>query len=284
MKARKGILFAVPGTTCHGAGGAFEQIHAAAARRFPGVELRWAYTSAPIRRKLAAKGVEVKCPGEALLAMQEEGVTQAAVVSLHLTDGLEFAELAETVTGFGRQPENTMNVALGHALMACEADWLRALSALLADFSDKPGLGDRVILVAHGSTDPQATETLRAAAQSARRVDSRLTVGMILGTPGREEVVRNCRAAGVKKAWLIPCMVVAGITAQDDIAGPGEASWATTLTRAGIEVVPVTRGLGEIAGVVEVWLDQAASLLGISTLTPTLSHEGRGSGSKGMML
>lgn len=262
MSARKGILFAVPGTTCPGAGCAFENIHAAAVRRFPGVELRWAYTSAPIRRKLAAKGVEVKGPGEALLEMQDAGIEQAAVVSLHLTDGLEFTELAETVTGFGHQPENTMKVVLGHALMACEADWLRALSAILAGLPDKPGSRERVILVAHGSTDPQAAKTLMAAAQSARRVDSRLTVGMILGTPGREEVVRDCQAAGVKKVWLVPCMVVAGITAQDDIAGPGEGSWATILTRAGIEVVPVTRGLGEIAGVVDVWLDQAEELLG----------------------
>ena len=284
MSPRKGILFAVPGTTCPGAGGAFEWIHSAASRRFPGVELRWAYTSSPVRRKLAAKGIEVKCPGEALLAMQADGVTQVAVVSLHLTDGMEYSELAETVAGFGGQAGNRMNVVLGHALMANEADWCRALSVLLAALPDKPGDGERVILVAHGSTDPRAEKTLLAAAHVCRRVDSRLTLGMILGTPGREAVVRDCQAGGVKKVWLAPCMVVAGFTAQDDIAGSGEASWATALKRAGMEVVPVIRGLGEIEGVVEVWLDQAASLLGISTLTPTLSPEGRGSGSKGMML
>jgi sirohydrochlorin cobaltochelatase len=56
-------------------------------------------------------------------------------------------------------------------------------------------------------------------------------------------------------------MVVAGFTAREDIAGEGEKSWATSLTRAGIEVIPVIRGLGELDGVVEIWLDQADELL-----------------------
>jgi sirohydrochlorin cobaltochelatase len=97
---------------------------------------------------------------------------------------------------------------------------------------------------------------------------------MILGKPGREAVVQECREAGVKKVWLIPCMVAAGYSAQEEIAGPGEHSWATALRRSGIEVVPVTRGLGDILGIVELWLEQAGDMLGISASTPSLSPEG----------
>jgi sirohydrochlorin cobaltochelatase len=261
MSARKGILFAVPGTTCPGAKVAFDRITSAAAHRFPGVELRWAYTSAPVRRKLAAQGLEAKCPEEALLAMREDGLAQVAVVSLHLTDGMEFGELADTVSAFSCQPENRMKVVMGRALMASEADWLRALAAILTGLPAQPGAQGRVILVAHGSTDPRAEKTLQAAAQSCRKVDSRLRLGMILGMPDRDAVVRECQADGVRKVWLVPCMVVAGFTAREDIAGEGEKSWATSLTRAGIEVIPVIRGLGELDGVVEIWLDQADELL-----------------------
>jgi len=258
---RKGILFAVPGTTCPGAKEAFDHITSAATHRFPGVELCWAYTSAPVRRKLAEQGIEAKCPGEALLALQEDGVTQVAVVSLHLTDGMEFGELADTVSVFSRQPGTRMKVVLGRALMVSEADWLRALAALLAGLPSPPGDQNRVILVAHGSTDPRAEKTLMASAQSCRKVDSRLRLGMILGMPDRDAVVRECLADGVRKVWLVPCMVVAGFTAKEDIAGQSEKSWATSLTRAGIEVVPVIRGLGEIDGVVKIWMDQADELL-----------------------
>jgi sirohydrochlorin cobaltochelatase len=84
---------------------------------------------------------------------------------------------------------------------------------------------------------------------------------MMLGVPGLDDVVRDCQASGVKKAWLLPCMVVAGFSVREDIAGPGEQSWATALTRAGIEAVPVIKGLGEVDGVVAIWMDNLERLL-----------------------
>lgn len=261
MSGRAGILFAVPGTTCPEARGAFECIGRTAATRFPGVIVRWTYTSPVIRRKLAAQGVEVKDPGQALLALQADGVTQAAVVSLHMTDGMEYGELADAVAVFGRQPGTRMSVALGAALMVSEPDWTRVLKAVWAELPGTPAKQDRVILVAHGSTDPQAGKTFKNAVSVCCRVDPRLTLGMILGSPDRDAVVRDCLAANVKKVWLVPCFVAAGYSARDEIAGPGEASWATALSQAGIEVVPVVKGLGEMPGVVDVWLDQAERLL-----------------------
>jgi len=261
VSGRTGILFAAPGTTCPAALGAYDQISRAAASRFPGVELRWIYTSAGIRNKLAAQGLPVKRPAEALTAMQAEGIARVAVVSLHLSDGMEFGELAAAVDAFLRQPGTTMKAVLGHTLMTCEADWRRALGALLAGLPGTPNDRERVILVAHGSHDPQAAKTLEAAAQQCRRVDPRLILGMMIGSPGVDDVVRDCLAAGVKKVWLLPCMVVAGYSMREDIAGPGERSWATVLTRAGVETLPVIRGLGEVAGVVDIWMDQAEWLL-----------------------
>ncbi len=261
MSSQRGILFAVPGTTCPEARVAFAQIERAALSRFPGVAVRWAYTSGPVRRKLVAQGIEAKSPADALAGMRAEGLTQVAVVSLHLTDGMEFGELAETVLEFGHQAGPGPGIALGHALMASESDWRRALAAMMAALPETPQAQDRVLLVAHGSQDPRAEKTLVMAAQVGCKVDSRLTLGMILGRPGRDEVVRTFQAQGVKKVWLVPCMVVAGYSARDEIAGAGGQSWATALRQAGLEVVPVVRGLGEIAGVVDIWMDQAESLL-----------------------
>jgi len=261
VSGRAGILFAVPGTTCPEARNAFERMGQAAATRFPGIVVCWTFTSSAIRRKLAAQGVEVKAPGEALLAMQADGVTQAAVVSLHMTDGMEFGELAEAVATFVRQPGSRMTVALGNPLMVSEADWSRVLQAVLSELPGTLAQQDRVILVAHGSIDPQGEKTLKLAAGRCCRVDPRLTLGMILGSPGRDAVVRDCLAAGVKKVWLVPCFVAAGYSAKDEIAGPGEQTWATALTQAGIEVVSVVKGLGDMPGVVSVWLDQAEGLL-----------------------
>ena len=261
VSERTGILFAASGTTCPEANGAYDQISRVAVSRFPGVEQRWAYTSAGIRRKLAAQGFPVKDPEEALSAMQTEGFNRVAVVSLHLSDGAEFGELANTVDAWGHRPGTLMRMALGHALLTCETDWRRALGALLAALPEASGDDERIILVAHGSRDRQATKTLMTAAQLCPVVDRRLILGMMLGTPGLDDVVRACRSVGVKKAWLLPCMVAAGYSAREDIVGPGERSWTTALRRAGIEPVPVIKGLGEVKGVVDIWMDHLARML-----------------------
>ena len=250
----------------------YDQIAAAAALRFPEVEQRWTYTSAGIRRKLAAQGAPVKDPGEALAAMQSEGFTRVAVLSLHLADGMEYGELAEALAALKRQQGKQMRTALGHALLTCEKDWQRAFGALIGELPDTPGERDRIILVAHGSLDRQARQTIAAAAGRCRAFDRRLILGMMLGKPDIDDVLRECRAAGVTKVWLLPCMVAAGFSAREDIAWLGERSWATVLEQAGIVPIPVIKGLGESAGVVNVWMDNVARLL--DELAESNAHKG----------
>ena len=258
---RTGILFATSGTTCRTAMGVYDQISHAASLRFPGVEPRWCYTSAPVRRKLAAQGLPAPGPMEALAAMQTDGFTRVAVLPLHLSDGMEFGELAETVADWAHRPGITLKLALGHALLTSEADWRRAIEVLLAALPEAPGEHDRIILVAHGSKDPQGSKTLLRAAEICRTVDSRIILGMLLGKPDLDDVVRECRSAGVQKAWLLPCMVVAGYSAKDEIAGTGEQSWSNTLQRAGIDTVAAIKGLGEVNGIVQIWLDAVERML-----------------------
>ena len=250
----------------------YDQIAAAAALRFPEVEQRWTYTSAGIRRKLAAQGAPVKDPGEALAAMQSEGFTRVAVLSLHLADGMEYGELAEALAALKRRQGKQMRTALGHALLTCEKDWQRAFGALIGELPDTPGERERIILVAHGSLDRQARQTIAAAAGRCRAFDRRLILGMMLGKPDIDDVLRECRAAGVTKVWLLPCMVAAGFSAREDIAGLGERSWATVLEQAGIVPIPVIKGLGESAGVVNVWMDSVARLL--DELAESNAHKG----------
>ncbi len=261
MSARTAILFATPGTTCAAARGVYDQIARATALRFPDAPPRWCYTSGPVRRKLAAQGIPAPAPAAALCALQAEGFDRVAVMPLHLSDGMEFRELAGQVAAATRRPGTSLQAAMGGALLTSDADWHRTLAVLLASLPQTPGPHGRVILVAHGSQDPEGSQTLARAAHLCRTVDPRLMLGMLLGKPGRDDIVRTCCADGVKKVWLLPCMVVAGYSARDTIAGVGDASWAGALRRAGIETVPLIRGLGEVAGIVALWLDHVACLL-----------------------
>ena len=113
----------------------------------------------------------------------------------------------------------------------------------------------------HGSKDPQGSKTLQRAAELCHAVDPRILLGMTLGQPDLPDVIRTCQTLNVKKAWLLPCMVVAGFSAQNEIAGSAETSWASTLRRANIEIIPVVKGLGEITAIVRIWLDSVELLI-----------------------
>ena len=272
---RTAILFAIAGTTCRPAMAVYDQISRAAAARFPGVEPRWCFTSRPIRRKLAEQGAPVPDPEEALAALHAEGFARAVVLPLHLSDGMEFGELAETVSAWRHKPKASMQLALGSPLLTSETDWRRALTALLAELpaataqqlsarDDQPASwppDERIILVLHGSIDPRGAKTLARAVDICRAINPRLVPGMTLGKPDLVDVVNACRNAGVRKAWLLPCFVVAGRSSHEEIAGAGEPSWASTLRRAGMEVVPVVKALGEVDAIVQIWLDAVARLL-----------------------
>lgn len=255
------ILFAIAGTSCRTAMGVYDQISQAAAQRFPGVASRWCFTSAPIRRKLAAQGIPAPDPTEALTALQAEGFARVAVMPLHLSDGMEFGELAEVVHSWPQRPGATLKLTLGHTLLTSESDWRRALESLLAELPAPPSRADRIILVLHGSKDPRGAQTLQHAAEICRAVDPRILLGMTLGKPNLDDVVATCHATGVKKVWLLPCFVVAGVSAREEIAGAGDTSWASTLTRAGIEVISVVKGLGEVEAIVQIWLDVVKQML-----------------------
>ena len=70
-----------------------------------------------------------------------------------------------------------------------------------------------------------------------------------------DDVVKRCKEADCKKAWLIPFMAVVGDHAANDMAGDDDDSWKSMLGRAGIKAKPVLRGILDYAGIRNVWLD-----------------------------
>lgn len=259
---RTGLLLVAAGTSSADAAASLEQVRRAATARFPALPSRWAYTSRGVRRKLAQQGRPVPDPAEALAALRREGFARVAVLSLHLSDGMEYGELAETVAAHLRGPGAFAALALGTPLLACRADLRRAFEILLADLPSPLAAGEGAVLVAHGSTDVQGRETLAAAAALCREVDPRLHMGCLLGAPSLADVIAACRAARYGRVRLLPFMLAAGFSAQEEIAGPAETTWRAALERAGIPCDPVMQGLVDHPGIVELWVRQVECLLG----------------------
>ncbi|MEI8351216.1 MAG: sirohydrochlorin cobaltochelatase, partial [bacterium] len=159
----RGILLAAPGGTCPEALAVFDQLLRTLSGCFPGISVRWAFTSSGIRRKLEQLGRPALSPHEALQQMQAEGIGDAAVVPLHLANGMEYTELAETVDSFRKGTGTLKHLSFGVPLLADLDEWRQTLAVVLG-----PGLPDRkaeegVVLVAHGSLEPRAADMYRQA-------------------------------------------------------------------------------------------------------------------------
>ena len=135
---KAGLLLVAFGTSDPAARVAFENIHHLVTAQYPGIPVRWAYTSHVIRRKLAGQGILLDSPEAALARMMDDGFTHVAVQSLHTIGGEEYHELSRTVAAF-----NTMDgfrrIVLGDPLLTTQEDMARAVQAVMELASENSG-------------------------------------------------------------------------------------------------------------------------------------------------
>jgi len=260
MTVKHAVLLALPGTSGEEAAETLRAVDEKIGRRF-GVPRFWAYTSSGVRRKLEAAGRPVDGPKEAFDRMRGAGVTHVAVKALHLAPGVEYEELRDLAEKARRAPEGFERIVLSAPLLASPADVIRMAQCLLAAIPSGPAADEALLLAAHGSRRRDAQSAYGAAADLCRRLDRRVILGTMMSSPGLADVVRECRAEGVRKVWLAPLMVIAGSSARNDLGSAGPGSWRSELEREGIGCEPVLKGLGDNDGIVRMWIEDIARLL-----------------------
>ncbi len=248
------ILLAAFGTTVPGADGVYAQIESRARCLFPGVDIFWAYTSKVVREKLAAQGLVFNSPVQALGLMAESGFSRVALQSLLIIPGLEHHDLIRTRAALEGLPKGIQRISLGAPLLSTTRDLQRFTQAMLENVPPKREPGEAVIFMGHGSLHP--ANALYAALQYHFWIlDQNIYVGAVEGTPGLEDIIPLLQKNRIRKALLLPLMVVAGDHALKDMAGRQTESWASVLQAMGIETKVTMKGLGAYENVREIWLD-----------------------------
>ncbi len=222
-------------------------------RRFAGWEVRRAFTSRMIIRRLAERdGMHVDTVAEAMERLVRDGIEEVVVQPTHVMNGYENEEM---LAQLARYEGCFRHFAVGKPLLTAGEDY-RALAAALREGLPAPGEGEAVVLVGHG-TDHYANASYAALAWYFSLLGCpRWYVGTVEGDPGLEDVRALLRRDGVRRAALAPLLIVAGDHAANDIFGEGD-SWKTALESDGVEVVPVRKGLGEYPGVRELFVQHA---------------------------
>jgi len=248
-----GILLVAFGSSEQSAQVSFENIDRKVKAAYPEIPVRWAFTSHIIRKKLAKEGKQLDSPEVALARMMDEGFTHIAVQSLHTIGGEEYHDLRRTVGAFHAMG-GLDRIILAYPLLATQEDMERAVDALLENVPKERKKDEAVVLMGHGTHHP-SNAFYAALMFQVHLKDPNIFIGTVEGYPEVDLIKDLMLKKGIKKAYLMPFMAVAGDHAKNDMAGDEDDSWKSILTKAGFECVPVLKGTAEFDNFVRIWVD-----------------------------
>lgn len=252
---KTGILLVAFGTSETDAKVSFENIERLTLKEFANTEVRWAFTSGIIRRKLAKGGIVIDSPTVALSKMYDDGFSSVAVQSLHTIGGAEYDELKEIVAKFRQGSEAFNDITLGAPLLNSYKELLRVAKAMLAEVPKERKSDEAVILMGHGTEHHYSDLAYVAASKVFNDLDSLAFVGTVEGHPTIDDIVVQCKAAKVKKAYLMPFMSVAGDHAKNDMASDEDDSWKSVLEKNGVSCVTILKGTAEHDSIASIWVE-----------------------------
>ncbi|WP_170291501.1 sirohydrochlorin cobaltochelatase [Heliobacterium mobile] len=254
------ILLVAFGTSVPEGRAALDHIEANVKAAFPGVEVRWSYTSSIIRKKIAREQqVIIDSPLTALSKLRDDGYNQVVVHSLHVFPGREYCDLEEIVKSLQGMKTSDGPVfdrlVLSDSLLHEFNDYQRACEAitgLIPANSDEEAL----LLMGHG-TDHRALSAFGCLNDLLRHQyrGKNVMLATVEGYPELQHALGDLVASGVKKVKLAPFLVVAGGHAQKDMAGDEPQSWKSQLEAKGFVVSAHMQGLGENDAIVNMMVD-----------------------------
>jgi sirohydrochlorin cobaltochelatase len=252
--AKKVIVLVAFGTSDPEAAKAFDLVEKRTRDKFPGVELRWAYTSRMIRAKLATQGKLLDSPETALAKLMDGGYTHVAVLSLHTIPGEEFHELYQNAHLYGQMAGGFQRILVARPLLSSSKDMDTVAAALLKNIPGRKA-DEGAIFMGHGSERHPADAVYLAMQSVFQELDPYAFVATVDGHPTLEEVLPKLKTRGIKKVFLVPLMSVAGEHAKTDMTGDQPDSWKSILTGKGFTCETILKGTAEIPEIVDVWLD-----------------------------
>lgn len=254
-RMKTGVLLAAFGSGVPAAQRSLVHFETAVRALFPGVPVRWAFTSTRVRTRLAGEGVKTDSVHKALEKMYFERFTHVALQSLHVTPGAEFEALGQAVEAVCRQYDGQCPaVALGLPLLARDEDIPAVAQAILQTLPPQRTPGDLVVLMGHG-TSHEADARYDRLAAVLRPADPLVVLGTMDGARSLETVLTELHTMPAGRVWLVPLLAVAGAHVLKDMAGPGPESWKSRLQAAGRTVLVVQDGAAERPALAAIWIE-----------------------------
>jgi len=258
---KKGILLIAFGTSTPQALAAYQHVEQKVRTAFPDTPIRWAFTSAVMRKKPAGAGHFADSVEMSLARMMADGITHVAVQALHVISGKEHHDLTINCRLFGQMYGGFRQVLMGLPLLGTGNDMENVAAALLSAIPQERKPQEAVIFMGHGSPHP-ANACYTALMYHLQQTDPYIFVGTMSGRPGIAAICDSLQKEKIASAYLLPCLAVVGNHTLKDMAGDNHHSWKSVLEKHGISCKPVLKGLAETDAIVEIWVDHLKTIVG----------------------
>lgn len=223
-----------------------------AKKEFPDMEIREAYTSRIIMRRLKERGIVKDNPAEALDKLAKEGYTHIIVQPTNVINGVESKTLEQQLEMY---KDKFKEIRTGSALLSTPEDY-KAVAEIIDKEVGELADNEAVVLVGHGTHD-NGNAAYPAMDYTAKSMGYKFYVGTIEGFPEFDDVVRGLKKDNIKKVILMPFMFVAGDHANNDIA----VDWKEALEKEGFIVEVKLTSLGMMEDIRKMFIDHAKFML-----------------------
>ncbi len=245
---RRAILLVAFGASSAQGQNALKGFDSLVRQRYPGIPVRWAYTSLLLRERLAQARQKSDSVRKALQRLSFERFTHVAVQPLQTIPGREHGEVCAAVDE--AMAQDNLRCQVGVPLLTTEEDLHATAQAVLHHLPAERAAHEDVIFMGHGA-EHHAVGRYADLAQAVYALDSKVHVGAMNGAVLLDDILPRLSS---ERVWLMPLLSVVGNHALKDMAGHGNQSWRSRVEALGCQCIPVLKGTAEYAGFAEIWL------------------------------
>ncbi len=197
----------------------------------PTFEVRLAFTSNFMIKKLAARGISIATPAEEILNLRGEGFSRIVLLPTHLTPGEEFDNKIKICAA------SDVEIIPPLFSESCATPFDKKIFATILDCFKKFDDED-LVLIGHGS--PHSHNPVYENLQKLAGDRSHIGVIEASDTPNFSDVAKRLKVSRAEKILIAPLLFNGGVHVEKDIA----SDWLSRLSAQNYNVRMIREGLG----------------------------------------
>ena len=229
------ILVVFNGSSHPQAEQAYSNIEGKIQLKYPTMQVSRAYTSKVSRERLLKQNIQVNSVEGALLKMAADEVDHILVLPCMVFSNSSCLEMMADFMIHGEKFK--AGISLFRVMLDLTADYeIFANAFFAAVMPPERTAKDAVVLIAHSPS-----EQFKVLGMVLKQRDNNTFISTLDELPNMSTLCDELKQAKIKKVYLVPLMMAAGIHVHRDMA----KTTCQSIEAADIECIPIAKGLGE---------------------------------------